>query len=255
MNRQVPNKYTIVGDGKVARHMMCYFNLIGIAFNQWQRQQSLKLLQQCVAQSDVVLLLISDDAIEPFIHQHLFLQDKTLIHFSGVLTFDKAFGCHPLMTFGQDLYDLETYQRIPFVCDEAVDFLHLFPQLGNKSFSISPQDKAYYHAMCVMAGNFSQMLMRETTKQLTNQLNLPTDILFPFLLQNTKNFIANPEHSATGPLQRGDCATINKHLHVLKGNVLEEIYQSFIELNTMTFDNCINATHGLKSMPQLQRNG
>ena len=253
MNRQVPKKYTIVGDGKVARHMMCYFDLIGIAFNQWQRQQSLKQLQQCVAQSDVVLLLISDDAIEQFIHQHLFLQDKTLVHFSGTLIFDKAFGCHPLMTFGQDLYDLATYQSIPFVCDEGVDFLQLFPQLGNQFFSIAAKDKAFYHAMCVMAGNFSQMLMREAAKQLNERLEMPADILFPYLLQNTKNFIANPEHSATGPLQRGDFATINKHLQVLERNPLGNIYKSFLKFQNIRDVDFSQPKSGLKSTTQIPK--
>ena len=233
MNRQVPKKYTIVGDGKVARHFMHYFNLVGISYNQWQRKQSTKQLQQAVAHSDVVLILISDDAIENFIHQHPFLNDKTLVHFSGVLTVDNASGCHPLMTFTQELYDLDSYQSIPFVCDEAVDFKALFPQLSNESFSIAKENKAYYHAMCVMAGNFTQILMRETTKQLNSELQFPKDILFPYLMQNSKNFIANPEKSATGPLERGDFSTINKHLQVLQDDALEGIYKSFLKLSNV----------------------
>lgn len=232
MNRQVPNKkYTIIGDGKVARHFGHYFNLLGIGFNQWQRAQSSQQLQLAVASSDVVLLLISDDAIEPFIHQNPFLKDTPLVHFSGTLTLDKAYGCHPLMTFSPDLYGLKTYQSIPFVCDESADFDALFPQLSNESFSVTKENKVYYHAMCVMAGNFSQLLMRESAKQLHNKLDLPADILFPYLLQNTKNFIANPESSATGPLQRGDFTTVKKHLQALQGNKLKGIYSSFVEQN------------------------
>jgi predicted short-subunit dehydrogenase-like oxidoreductase (DUF2520 family) len=254
VNRQVPNrKYTIVGDGKVARHMMCYFNFVGIEFNQWQRQQSLKQLQQAVAQSDVVLLLISDDAIEAFIQQYSFLQDKTLVHFSGVLTLENAFGCHPLMTFSQELYDLKTYQSMPFVCDKSVDFESLFPQLNNKSFSLEAEQKVYYHAMCVMAGNFSQILMRETSKQLNNQFELPLDLMFPYLLQNTKTFITNPENSATGPLERGDFATINKHLKALKGDKLERIYSSFVKLNSHRLVDLSLPKHGLKSTTQRLR--
>ncbi len=237
MNRQVPKKYTIVGDGKVARHFGHYFDLLEIPFNRWSRRQSLQKLQQFVAQTDVVLLLISDDEIARFIENHPFLHNKILVHFSGTLSLDSAFGCHPLMTFGQALYDLATYQSIPFVCDEGVDFKQLLPQLGNPFFSIAAKDKAFYHAMCVMAGNFSQMLMRETAKQLNERLEIPADILFPYLLQNTKNFIANPEHSATGPLQRGDFATINKHLHVLKGNDLEGIYKRFVQFSSTMSNN------------------
>jgi len=233
VNRQVPKNYTIIGDGKVARHIRHYFNLVGISFNQWQRSQSIKQLQQSVAQTDIILLLISDDAIEKFIQQHNFLQDMDLIHFSGSLMLDKAFGCHPLMTFGQELYDLKTYQSIPFVCDDGVEFNTIFPQLDNKSFAIAKKNKAYYHAMCVMAGNFTQILMRETASHLTSELDLPKDILFSYLLQNTKNFINNPENSATGPLDRGDFSTINKHLNTLQGDALEGIYKSFLKFSNI----------------------
>ena len=253
MNRQVPKKYTIVGDGKVARHFRRYFDLLEIPFNQWHRQQSLQKFQQFVAQTDVILLLISDDAIARFIENHPFLHNKILVHFSGTLSLDSAFGCHPLMTFGQDLYDLATYQSIPFVCDEAVDFLQLFPQLGNQFFSIASKDKAFYHAMCVMAGNFSQMLMRETAKQLNERLEMPADILFPYLLQNTKNFIANPEHSATGPLQRGDFATINKHLQVLERNPLGNIYKSFLKFQNIRDVDFSQPKSGLKSTTQIPK--
>lgn len=254
MNRQVPKKtYTIVGDGKVARHFVHYFNLLGISSNQWQRQQSINQLQQSVTQSDVVLLLISDDAIEQFIQQHPFLQNKILIHLSGSLIIEQAIGCHPLMTFGQEFYDLETYQSMPFICDNGVDFSAVFPQLKNQSYSVEPKQKAYYHAMCVMAGNFSQVLMRETSQQLNNQLDLPLDLMFPYLLQNTKNFIANPKTSATGPLERGDITTVQKHLQVLEGNELENIYQSFIEFSSHQLVGFSQPENRLRPTTQLLR--
>jgi len=228
VNRQVPEKtYTIVGDGKVARHFTCYFQQLGIKFNCWTRKNPSQTLQQKVADADIILLLISDDAIDSFIKNNSCLDNNTLIHFSGSLSLNNAIGCHPLMTFAQNLYDLETYQNIPFVCDDGVDFAALFPQLTNQSFNIAKTDKAYYHALCVMAGNFTQTLMRETSNQLNHELKLPDSILFPYLLQNTKNFINNPDNSATGPIQRNDFTTVMKNLHALQDNPLEGIYQSF----------------------------
>jgi hypothetical protein len=235
VNRQVPKKqYTIVGDGKVARHISHYFDLMNIDYYQWCRQQSIFELQQCVNNSDFVLLLISDDVIEAFIQKLPFLQEAPLIHFSGSLVLEKTYGCHPLMTFGTELYDLTKYQNIPFVCDEDINFQKLFPKLQNQSFNIPASQKANYHAMCVMAGNFTQTLMRETSKQLHQNLDLPTDILFPYLLQNTQNFIDNPEQSATGPIQRRDFTTVKKNLQALEGNELEAIYKSFVRFSDMT---------------------
>ncbi|MBL4773976.1 MAG: DUF2520 domain-containing protein [Alcanivoracaceae bacterium] len=229
MNRQVPKKkYTIVGDGKVARHFSHYFNELEINYNRWNRKNTPLSLQQKTVNSDFVLLLISDNAIESFINNNSCLHHKTLIHFSGSLTLDNADGCHPLMTFSQNLYDLKTYQSIPFVCDTGVEFSAMFPQLNNQSYNINNADKAYYHALCVMAGNFTQTLMREASIQLNHKLKLPDSVLRPYLLQNTRNFINNPRNSATGPLNRNDFTTVRKHLQALNNNPLEEIYQSFV---------------------------
>jgi predicted short-subunit dehydrogenase-like oxidoreductase (DUF2520 family) len=240
-----------VGDGKVARHFAHYFKLLGIEYNCWNRKST--KLKESIGDSDIILLLITDDAIHEFIKKHRCLSKKKLIHFSGTLSLNNAYACHPLMTFAQDLYDLATYANIPFVCDEGVDFKLLFPQLDNPSFHINKESRAYYHALCVMAGNFTQTLMRETANQLNQKLNLPKDILFPYLLQNTKNFIKNPQQSVTGPIQRGDFTTVQKHLQALEGNHLENIYQSFIELNSTRVVDFSQPKHGLKSMPQLLR--
>jgi predicted short-subunit dehydrogenase-like oxidoreductase (DUF2520 family) len=222
-------QYTIIGDGKVAKHFMHYFDLVGINYTQWNRKLSLRKLNNAVQNTDHVLVLISDQAIEQFINKYSFLKNKSLIHFSGSLTIKAMAGCHPLMTFSEELYDLKTYLSIPFVIDEDIDFASLFPQLNNKAHHLSQKDKSTYHALCVMAGNFTQTLMRETNNQLSSALSLPNDIMFPYLMQNTKNFISNPNSSATGPLQRNDFITVNKHLLALKNNSLESIYQVFIQ--------------------------
>jgi predicted short-subunit dehydrogenase-like oxidoreductase (DUF2520 family) len=107
--------------------------------------------------------------------------------------------------------------------------------------------------MCVMAGNFTQTLMRETSKQLNENLDLPDDILFPYLLQNTQNFIKNPEKSATGPIQRGDFTTVKKHLQALEGDSLEKIYQSFVALHSLRVVDFSQPKCGLKSTSQLLR--
>ena len=232
MNRQVPQKmmrtYTVVGNGKVAKHFLYYFKLLGIGVNHWHRHMPLSALHQFVQSSDSLLLLIRDDAIEAFIREHPFIQATTLVHFSGSLSSDMALACHPLMTFSSELYDLQHYQAFPFVCENGVDFKSVFPQLKNPSYCIDKSQKAFYHAQCVMAGNFSQILMRSCCKQVSQKLGLPEDVMFPYLQQNTQNFIANPDGSSTGPLQRGDLTTVNKNLQALENNDLAGLYRAFI---------------------------
>ena len=237
MNRQVPNKiqklrYTIVGNGKVAKHLSHYFSLCGIEFNAWSRSLPISDLKISIQNSNVILLLISDNSIEKFVNENRFLLQKSLVHFSGSLSLDNIIGCHPLMTFSNQLYDLSLYQSIPFVCDEGLNFQNIFPQLDNKWHNINKSDKVFYHAMCVLAGNFTQTLMQKTSNELKNKIGLPEDVLFPYLLLNVKNFIAHPNDSETGPFERGDFSTIEKHLKTLKHHPLGHLYQSFIDLKS-----------------------
>lgn len=253
MNRQVPEKIAIIGDGKVARHMIHYFESIGQPYIQWFRQKQSKQrsslssrlarfkhklttsfnhqnneLDQVIMAVDKVLVLIPDDQIESFITANPALSDKTCIHFSGSLQTELAVGCHPLMTFGPELYDLETYRKIPFVVDEGVNFKELFPWLSNPVYQIKAQHKAIYHAFCVMAGNFSQMLWQSIRQDLP-EIGLPADIMSSYLIQNTINFTQNPDNSATGPLVRGDYQTVEKHLYALNNQPLAVIYQAFLD--------------------------
>ena len=239
MIRQVPKKYTIIGGGRVARHMAHYFDLQNISYESWSRDNDSSLntlsiddpklrLQCAVDQADVVLLLIKDDAINAFLQQYPFLQQKFLLHFSGALQIEHVVGCHPLMTFSAQLYALETYHSIPFVVDQGHDFKQLFPALPNPSVNLAPESKAYYHSLCVMAGNFAQTLWREVGLQFEQTLGIDQAFLFPYLKQNMLNFAADPVNSATGPIARGDVHTIQKHLDVLKNNQLEAIYKSFL---------------------------
>ncbi|MCB1583686.1 MAG: DUF2520 domain-containing protein [Xanthomonadales bacterium] len=256
MNRQVPENsqpIAIVGNGRVARHIIHYFELVGQPYTHWFRGSAKhpnptnssrlarfkhkfqsafvrrKTLSEVIQTAELVLLLISDDAIESFIDQNVCLRHKKLVHFSGSLTTIKAVGCHPLMTFGSEFYDLQQYQNIPFVVDQGVDFKQLFPKLCNAWYEIEPANKVRYHAMCVMAGNFSQMLWQATAKALQN-MNLPAELMHSYLQQNTENYLNDPENALTGPFVRGDVNTIEQHLQNLQSHPLGELYRAFYNL-------------------------
>jgi hypothetical protein len=259
VNRQVPETIAIIGNGKVARHLIRYCDLVGQPYVQWSRhprplppafqaKQPSRLtrfkaklrqlfhhpthndLETTVADINTVFLLLPDDQIEPFIELNPILNNKTCVHFSGSLYSKKALGCHPLMTFGAQPYSLDEYQRIPFVHDENVDFGQLFPLFTNPTHQIKATDKVLYHALCVMAGNFSQTLWRHIGEEL-GRMQLPQDLMAAYLQQNTLNFITDSAASATGPFVRGDVKTIEKHLAVLQNHPLGGVYQAFYDLH------------------------
>src|SRR5262245_52746143 len=121
--RQVPgfdtSPFGIVGDGRVARHLQHYFNLLGLPVHVWSRRACPSSPVDRLASCGTVLLLIRDEAIVPFIETWPRLREKRLVHCSGSLVTSLAAGAHPLMTFGPSLYELAEYQSIPFVLDDA----------------------------------------------------------------------------------------------------------------------------------------
>lgn len=235
IERQVPNDisptYTLVGSGRLARHLACYFDFLNIRFNSWSRRQTSEL-KEAVQSASHVLLAISDRAIEPFLNDHLdVLSDKTVIHFSGALSTPLAESAHPLMTFSHDLYDREKYTLIPFVLEEGrKKFDELFPGLPNPHFYIPSEQKSLYHSYCVMSGNFTNILWSEILKRSEEQLGLPTEVFLPFLKQTLENLINDPKNSLTGPLDRRDLNTIQSHLKILENSPFEAVYQSFLKL-------------------------
>ncbi|MCF6226267.1 MAG: DUF2520 domain-containing protein [Xanthomonadales bacterium] len=232
----MPN-YCIIGGGRLARHFSHYFRLLGIPHTQWQRTPTdnpcadKTLLKQVIANASHILLLISDQAITEFVAENGFLADKILIHCSGANSYPSIAGVHPLMTFGEELYDLATYEAIPMVCEASsrVDFQfpQLFPQLKNPVHIIPPEQKALYHAYCVCAGNFSQLLWQMSADGMQSRLGLPVEVLEPYLQKSLENFFSQGPTALTGPLARGDQKTIDANLAALKNQPLAAIYKQF----------------------------
>ena len=223
---QVP--YGVVGDGRVARHFTHYLSLLKIPFRQWSRSTQLNCAD-VLASCPIVLLLINDSVINDFIKSHSFLKEKCCVHFSGSLVTDFAYGAHPLMTFGTELYTLEEYKEIPWILeDSSPPFENLLPGLPNPHFVINKEKKGYYHALCVMSNNFTTLLWQKFFNTLEQEFQIPKQHLIPILQRSLKNIEKDHEAALTGPLKRGDRETIKKNLEALSDDAFYSIYQSFV---------------------------
>jgi predicted short-subunit dehydrogenase-like oxidoreductase (DUF2520 family) len=219
----------IVGDGRVARHFVHYFNLLGLSFRTWSRRRGAAGPVDDLASCRTVLVLISDAAIVPFIEAWPALRQKQLVHFSGSLVTSLAEGAHPLMTFGHDLYDLSTYRSIPFIADsDRTPFDRLLPGLPNPSFTIPAAERPYYHALCVMAGNFSTILWLKLFGELHDRFGIPASAAHPYLAQTATNLRMHGPQALTGPLARGDVATTRGNLKALEGDPIHAVYDAFV---------------------------
>ncbi|HEY2446075.1 MAG TPA: DUF2520 domain-containing protein [Rhizomicrobium sp.] len=222
----------LIGDGRLARHLARYFAQLGINHAVWSRrlhrEERAPALAALVGPQTHVLLAISDGAIQPFIASHPELEQTVRIHFSGGLASALAIGAHPLFSFAGALFERDLYERIPFVIDEGAPSLSsLIPGLPNPHFFIKTTERARYHALCVLAGNFTTLLWRKLFFELAREFGIPGRHALPYL-ESVAGGLARSGAPLSGPLARGDSETVARNLEALKGDPFEGVYRAFV---------------------------
>src|SRR5262245_11993524 len=106
----------IIGRGRAAKHLSFYLESMGYQLKKWNRSQPKELLQP-LADCAVVFLAIPDSAVDDFVFNHSWLLKAEVVHLSGSLT-TTIKGLHPLVSFGPNLFDLNTYKQITFVAEQ-----------------------------------------------------------------------------------------------------------------------------------------
>ena len=214
----------IVGDGRLARHFLHYFQLLDLDVRQWSRRGPAIDPAQALAACETVLLLVRDDAIEPFVEQWPALKQKRLVHCSGGLVTSAAACAHPLMAFGEHLYPLETYSSIAFAVDAGHTLPELLPGVPNTFFTVPSADRPYYHALCVLAGNVSTMLWAKLFDEFERRFAMPAAAAHPYLKQITANLVDDHRRALTGPFSRHDAGTIRANLRALEHDPFQAVY-------------------------------
>ena len=232
--RQVPEKksatYLIVGNGRVASHFAHYFTSLQIPFKQFTRNSNIPF-QECLAGISHVLVLIHDREIVPFVEKFKGFGKESVIwvHFSGLLNTELAYSAHPLASFSNRIFDPDFYKSIPFALIRGgIPFTELLPGLPNPHFEIYLEEKERYHAMCVVAGNFSTLLWMQFAEFLRQELKVPDRLMFPYLRSTLYN-LENTDDPLTGPLKRDDQKTIQRNLAALEGTSVFDLYKAFLK--------------------------
>lgn len=247
----------IIGSGRLALHLNHYFNLLGIPHQIWNRRSSSFenldfLLKEASNQGSQVYLALSDSAIYPFFEKHLKSKNIQAVHFSGLLSFPEIPSAHPLMSFGNTFFDLKVYEKIHFTISGATQLSELLPGLKNPFSLISEENKSYYHSLCVLGGNFSQVLIKKMVLEL-EALQIPKQASELYLNQIIKNTFIELEHikmnnkdsqgsnesresllqnclPSSGPLVRKDLQTLKTHLEVLATDPFYSVYKTILDL-------------------------
>jgi len=93
--------------------------------------------------------------------------------------------------------------------------------LRGRSIRISPEHRSLYHAAAVIAGNYVTALIHSAVELLQGagvERLAALNTLAPLVRTSAENsFQLGPIEALTGPIQRGDSATVMAHVKTLKG--------------------------------------
>lgn len=229
-------RYAIFGTGRVGASMAGWLAHLGHEATAVTHADTAARSPACLsalAACDVAAAAVPDSAIagwrEAFRPE---LEGKLAVHFSGALLVEGAYSYHPLFSFPRTPLSPETIDRIAFACqDGAPPLAEAFPGAPNPSFTVADADRAYYHALAVLSGNFAAYLWNETAKGLAARLGLkPEEVLAPYLEGVVARFAESPYDSLTGPVARRDRASIEANLAALADEPkLQGLYRAFLD--------------------------
>ena len=236
-------RYVLFGTGRVGASMAGWLVYLGHEVKAVSHTQAAARDGACLAalaSAEVVAAAIPDGAIagwrEAFKAE---LAGKTAIHFSGALLMEGLYSYHPLFSFPRAPLAPEAVGRIAFARQQgAPPLAAVFPGAPNPEFAVADADRAYYHALAVLSGNFAAYLWNETAKGLSGRLGLrPEDVLAPYLEGVVARFAESPYDSLTGPVARRDRASIEANLAALSPEpTLEGLYRAFLASAWPGFD-------------------
>jgi predicted short-subunit dehydrogenase-like oxidoreductase (DUF2520 family) len=194
--------------------------------------------------ADLIWFCVPDDEIATSareLAQSTPWKKKLAFHSSGALASDvlRDLGkrgallasVHPMMTFVRGA--IRSFQGVPFALEgdgAAVRMARRIVQdLGGKAFSISKKNKAAYHAW---GGFLSPLLVSLLIagEQVARAAGLSASDarknMQPIVRQTLANYVKlGPAGAFTGPIGRGDAATVRQHLRVLqKVPIAREVY-------------------------------
>lgn len=220
------SSYGIAGDGRASRHLQAYFRLLKIPFKLWHRRSGLRP-EAVLAPCSTVFLLLSDAAIKPFIAANPFLKKKKLIHFSGSLNIKGAFAMHPFRPLASRPLKPAEYRTIPFALDTGIRLKDLVPEFRNPFFSVDTRRKARYHALCALGANLPVLLWQKAISGLEKEFKVSSSMTRGYLRASMENFAADPAGALSGPIARGDAATVRSNIKALGRDPFAGVYAAF----------------------------
>ena len=142
---------------------------------------------------------------------------------------ERRFSIHPLQTLtrerGPDQLDGAWAATTGETDDALARARWLVERLGLRPFVIADADRALYHAAAVIGGN-SIVTLHRAAARLLAEVGAPPEAIVPLMLRTIENGF-----DLTGPIARGDLATVEAHLRALEERTpdLVPLYRALAE--------------------------
>ncbi|SDB23459.1 Predicted oxidoreductase, contains short-chain dehydrogenase (SDR) and DUF2520 domains [Pseudobutyrivibrio sp. YE44] len=251
-------KVGFVGAGKVGCSLGMLFattqhNLVGFYSRtsssaaeaaDFTKSKHFSNLETLIKECDAVFITVPDDAISVVWEQlkHMSIAGKMICHCSGSLSSEIFKGIDETGAFGFSVHPLlavsdryKSYQELPkslFTIEgekgHISDIKALLEASGLKYTVINADVKTRYHGAAVLCSNLVVALIQAAEDELRicgfseEQLS---DAIAPLLLGNVNKVLAvGTENALTGPIERNDVGTVQKHLNTFDG-IDRDIYQ------------------------------
>jgi predicted short-subunit dehydrogenase-like oxidoreductase (DUF2520 family) len=251
---RTPNVF-VVGAGPVATALAGALRLGGVpVLGLWARTPARARAAGAVAgvaaysaappdlllDADVVLLAVRDGAIadvaRTLVATGLVNVHHTLIHCSGVTSAAEALApvsgqvggmamMHPLRAIADGRAAMRTMKGTVFGVEGddrgRRDALLLVAALGGRALELGGVHVSAYHAAAAMASNYTVVLLAAAA-DLLGDVGIGREQAMEALVPLVEGTLTNvrergPEAALTGPIRRGDKATVERHLAALEG--------------------------------------
>ncbi len=204
-----------------------------------------KTVSELVRESRIIFITVPDLKIyEVYLKlKSCELKDKILCHCSGAMSAEVFEGVEALGAYGYSIHPAFaisdkkcSYKKInkAFITVEgSYEKMYviedIMKKLGNPFQIISSESKYKYHASLVTASNLVIGLYNialEMLKECGFSDLTAAEVLNPLFINNAENVCNSGIYSAlTGPVDRNDISTVEKHISVLGDGVQSKLYK------------------------------
>lgn len=249
-------KIGFIGAGKVGFSLGRYFTERGVCVSGYYsrdlnsskeaaaftKTKYYEQLEEIIEESDTLFLTVPDGSIREVYSEmsQSDIEGKCLVHCSGAMSSmifsgigqKGARGCsvHPICAVSDKLTGYQDLSKAYFTIEgkDVADMEELIRSCGNVVEAISAEDKVKYHAAAVYASNLVAGLY-DLAAGLLKDCGLSESFaghaLQPLFMGNAENVVSvGAVRALTGPVERADITTVEKHLEALEGEE-REIYR------------------------------